>query len=149
MTEFRAPPPPPDLDWNPDSDSADSEGVTPRINPKMVGVAVGLVLIGIFIGAVAFSSKQQTVVQQGLTNVIPNRDIRNRLPICGTVEPTRECVLYILNYTQYDKTAQNFFQDAADMLSRNKTVIEMVNPEYSKVRIPRGKFAQIKIPALH
>jgi len=150
MTEFRAPPPPPDLDWDPDmADSGDGEA--PRINPKMIAVAVGLVLIGVLFGVLFFSPSPPPTECRGLTNVILNPDIRREeaLPICGYVAETQPCVLYILNHKKTDKLAQDFFQEAANLMSRGVWAIEVVNPDYSKMKIPGAHFAVIKIPPMN
>ena len=147
MTEFRAPPPPPELDWNPDTDENTEEIDAPRINPKMIAVAVGLLLIGVCIGALLFSSKPEPVRPQGLTNIIQNPDITRALPLCGqVVSETDPCILYIVNHTRFDKKAQDFFQSAADLTGRTRPSIEMENTQYAKTTIPPAYFVKIKVP---
>jgi len=147
MTEFRAPPPPPELDWNPEADETEEEIVTPHINPKMIAVAVGLLLIGICIGALMFSSSPEPAKPQGLTNIVQNPDIITPLRLCGrSISETDPCILYIVNHTRFDKKAQDFFQRAADLTGRTKPTIEIENLTYAKLQIPPGYFAKIKIP---
>ena len=148
MSEFRAPPPPPDLEWDSDTDETLDDGNIGHINQKMVAVAVGLVMIGLLLGFLIFSSKSEPVACHGLTNVIRNPDIKGALPICGNISETAPCVLYVLNHTRHDKKAQDFFQDAANLLSRNLYPVEIENTMYAKTRIPPAHFAEIKIPEL-
>ncbi|MBP5343865.1 MAG: hypothetical protein J6Y85_02170 [Alphaproteobacteria bacterium] len=150
MTEFRAPPPPPELDWNPDTDESIEENVIgPHPNPKMIGVAVGLVLIGVCVGALMFSSSPESLPPQGLTNIVDNPEIMEPLPVCGQQRSqTSPCILYVINHTRFDKKAEDFFETARMLMDRNKSHIEIENTSYAKKSIPPGFFAEIKIPAL-
>ena len=62
MTEFRAPPPPPALDLEED-DSTEQEAQpsqpTGSLNPKMIAVAIGLLVIGILMGIMIAGSDGQ------------------------------------------------------------------------------------------
>ena len=155
MTEFRAPPLPPELDLENDEsldpvkleDLADIK----HVDPKILGLGGILLIGGILLGALFFggsgSGPEQPAVQ-GLTNVVKNPDIKEQLAFCGQVPETAACVLYIMNHTRRDRVADDFFEEAAKLTRRNKYTVEIENTGYAKVRIRPSFFAEIRIPAV-
>lgn len=155
MTEFRAPPLPPELETNEENvenikleDLADIK----HIDPKILGLAAILLIGGVLLGALFFgsssSSNTEQPVIQGLTNLVKNPDIKEQLAYCGQVSETSPCVLYIMNHTRRDRVADDFFEEAAKLTRRNKYTVEIENTGYAKMRIRPSFFAEIKIPAL-
>lgn len=124
--------------------------VFPRmLQTKIVALILGgLFVFGMIVGALMFggSSTQSPQQQSGLTGVITNPDIKERLYRCGQVDKGEACVLYIVNHTRYDRIAEDFFDEAVKLTEAQRYSIAMVNPKYAKTRIPPGYFAQIKIP---
>lgn len=115
-------------------------------NPKTLGiVAICSLLIGILLGAMMFSGSSNPA-PQGLLGVVKNDDIRGKLPRCGRTDRGQACILYIMNNTRYDKTAETFFEEALRLTEVPIYSISMANPKYAKRRIPAGHFAEIHIP---
>ena len=56
-------------------------------------------------------------------------------------------VRVVMNSERYEKLAEDFFGDAELLTERNRRAISLENPMYSKLRIPPGWFAEIKIPS--
>ncbi|MDR2901746.1 MAG: hypothetical protein LBU87_01370 [Lactobacillales bacterium] len=121
--------------------------------PKVFwSLIAGLVVVGIFIGATLFGGSAPPPPAQGNPFlVVKNPDInaRDGLRRCGMIDKGRACVLYIVNHTTYDKTADEFFDEAVKLTQAPRYSISMVNPKYAKTRIPPGYFAEIKIPNIN
>ncbi len=104
-------------------------------------------ILGMFVGNIFFGSSGSTNQKPtGLTGVIRNPDITTKLPRCGLIDRGQSCILYIMNSTRYDKSAEDFFDEAVKLTEIQKYSIAMVNLKYAKTRIPPGRFAEIKIP---
>ncbi len=104
-------------------------------------------IIGMFLGNIFFGgSSSSNQKPSGLVGVVKNPDITTKLPRCGLIDRGRSCILYIMNSTRYDKTAEDFFDEAVKLTEIQKYSIAMVNLKYAKTPIPPGRFAEIKIP---
>lgn len=103
-------------------------------------------LVGVIFGSVMFGGSSAQQQSTGLQGVVPNMDLDRVWPRCGTVEKGQACVLYLMNNTRYDKTAEDFFDEAVRLMEVSRYSISMVNTRYAKQRINPGYFAQIKIP---
>lgn len=119
------------------------------LSTKNMSIIMFCVLVfGMLMGAAFFggsdapSKKQNT----GLQGVVANIDLTNALPRCGIAEKGQACLLYIMNSSRYDKTAEEFFKDAVRLMGVSEYAISMVNTRYAKQRIKPGYIAQIKIP---
>ena len=53
-----------------------------------------------------------------------------------------------MNSSRYEKRAEDFFKEASVLTERSLYVISIENPVYSKLIIPPGRFAEIKIPSI-
>ena len=154
MTEFRAPPPPPALDMDDvDQDQEIEEAPRSALDPKMIAVAVMLVVVGMIVGAIIFGGSSTPAQQternvRGLTNVVPNPSITEQLKMCGQTSESAPCILYIMNHSRYDRIAQDFFAEAAKLSQRNNYTVEIENAAYAKTKIPPSFFVQMKIPAI-
>ncbi len=119
--------------------------LTTKIMAMVIG---GVLLFGMLLGAVFFggSSEPAPQKQQGLQGVVPNPDLTRQTPRCGIAEKGQACLLYLMNVSRYDKTAEDFFEDAAAAMGVGTYAVSMVNTRYAKQRIRPGFIAQIKIP---
>ena len=120
------------------------------LTTKMMAMVIGgVLLVGVIFGATFFggsdsgTSQQQ---QQGLQGIVPNPDLTKRTDRCGIAEKGQACLLYIMNSSRYDKTAEDFFEEAAATMGIGTYAVSMVNVRYAKQRIRPGYIAQIKIP---
>lgn len=112
-------------------------------------VSLIVLIIGMMFGSLLFGGSSTPQPQrQGLQGVVRNQDMTTPLRRCGMIDRGEACVLYIMNSTRYDKVAEDFFDEAVKLTEIQKYSISMVNPKYSKTRIPPGYFAEIKIPKI-
>ncbi|MBQ6854561.1 MAG: hypothetical protein IJO11_03865 [Alphaproteobacteria bacterium] len=112
-------------------------------------VSLIVLIIGMMFGSLLFGGGSSPQPQrQGLQGVVRNQDMTTPLRRCGMIDRGEACVLYIMNSTRYDKVAEDFFDEAVKLTEIQKYSISMVNPKYSKTRIPPGYFAEIKIPKI-
>ena len=129
----------------------ESWGLGPSIlKPRNALIVILMVLVvGMFMGIFFFGGSGQKVVQ-GLQGVVPNPEVKGRSAIyrCGTVERTRECILFLMNASRSDKEVREFYQQASDITGVPKYSIELVNVQYASHRIRPGYIAQIYIPSL-
>lgn len=123
-------------------------GLPPSVlKTKVMGIIMAVVLIvGIVFGTLMFGGSDDQQQQVGLQGVVQNMDMDRPLPRCGMVDKGQACVLYIMNHTRYDRTAEDFFDEAVRLTEVSRYSISMVNTRYAKQRIGPGRFAQIKIP---
>ena len=132
---------------------ANANGIPPFLT-TMKGIAIalgGAVILGLLLGLLmgGGSSSQPKTQCSGFEKlVIRNKDITNRMPLCGRTDRGQACLLYIMNTSRYDETAEKFFKKAAELTGMQNYSIQMVNPQYAKQRIPAGHFVEIKIPAM-
>lgn len=118
------------------------------LKTKTVALVFGVtLLVGIIFGSIMFGGGSESTPQSaGLQGVVPNMDLDQPWPRCGTVEKGQACILYMMNNTRYDRTAEDFFDEAVRLMEVSRYSISMVNTRYAKQRIGPGYFAQIKIP---
>ena len=132
---------------------ANANNIPPFLT-TMKGIAIalgGAVMLGLLLGLMmgGGSSSQPKTQCSGFEKlVIRNKDITNRMPLCGRTDRGQACLLYIMNTSRYDETAEKFFKKAAELTGMQNYSIQMVNPQYAKQRIPAGHFVEIKIPAM-
>lgn len=133
-----------------DDNFAADLNLPPKIlQTKSMGIVMGVVLVlGIIFGAAFFGGSEAPKQVSGLQGVVPNMDIspNDTMYRCGTVDKGQACILYIMNHTRYDRTAEDFFDEAVRLTEVSRYSISMVNTRYAKQRIGPGHFAQIKIP---
>lgn len=115
---------------------------------KHIILYLAVFMLGFFLGGVLFhgGSAPTEVLTKDLQGVVPNPDIKEKLKRCGMVSPSSPCVLYVMNSYDYDKLAEDFFETAVALTKRTDFLIRSENVRYSKMRIPPGYFAIIKIP---
>ena len=114
----------------------------------MSAILAGLFFFGMMMGCVMFSGgKSQTV--QGLDGIVANPDVRNKAGLrrCGTTDPNRECVLFIMNAKTFDRLGSEFYQEAQNVTGVPKYSIQLANVQYANALIRPGYIAQIYIPA--
>lgn len=122
------------------------------ISTKGFIITIVIILITGFLFGSLIGGGNNTPPPQATTamrGVVQNKDINSRMPRCGLVERGQACLLYIMNSTRYDKTAESYFDEAAKLMGVQKYSISIVNPKYAKELIKPGYFVEIKIPALH
>lgn len=113
---------------------------------KILGLAIGCLLAGMFLGSFFFSSEQ--VVQNGLQGVVVNPEVPKGRSRCGIAEKTQGCVLYIMNPQRQELNGRDFYDLASQLTGRQRFVIETGNMRYSSVKIKPGNIAQLNIPPL-
>ena len=161
MTEpiFKAPLPPegsgfsvPPLGTQPEnpneSGGGNSEDVKHKILPYLWYVLGGTFVIGLILGLMMAGGDSAPVAPTCPLRHIRNSDIQGHFRLCGQVSRTEPCVLYIMNTTQYEKAVEDFYPEAQRLTERSIQLISIENPVYSKLRVPPGLFAEIKIPSL-
>lgn len=119
------------------------------LKTKTMGlIMAGVLLFGIIFGSIFFGGSGDSSPKKsgGLQGVVRNMDLDVMLPRCGTVERGQACILYLMNSSRYDKTAEDFFDEAVRLMEVSRYSISMVNTRYAKQLIRPGYFAQIKIP---
>lgn len=131
-----------------DNFAADMNLPASVLKTKTIAIIFGVTLVvGMLFGSIMFGSSSNAQQQQpGLQGVVANVDLDRPWPRCGTVEKGQACVLYLMNNTRYDRTAEDFFDEAVRLMEVSRYSISMVNTRYAKQRIGPGYFAQIKIP---
>ena len=113
---------------------------------KPIIIAFSCFLIGIFLGAIFFSTK--TEEKHGLEDVILNPDVPQGRPRCGLTAREQACIFYIMNCYKQELTGRDFFKLAATLTGREEYMIETENLRYATMKIKPGAFAQLNIPAL-
>ena len=119
------------------------------LQTKVIGsIVAGIFFFGLMMGCAMSGGSGKTVVQ-GLTDVVQNPQVaaNPRMRRCGQTDPNRECILYIMNSKNYDRIAEDFFQEAQDMTGVQKYSIQLSNTRYANALIQPGWIAQIYIPA--
>lgn len=162
MTEpvFKAPLPPSDNGFTPpsspekgteqasDKKKISVDDVKQKISLYLWYVLGGTFLIGLILGMAMAGDDSAPVVHECSLKYVKNPDIQGRFPLCGRTASSEPCILYIMNSTRYDHQAEDFFKDAERLTERAKYNISIENPIYSKLNVPPGYFAEIKIPSL-
>lgn len=121
------------------------------LQTKVMGsILIGIFFFGIMMGC-AMSGGNGKQVVQGLEDVVINPQVKANPKVrrCGRTDPNRECVLYIMNSKNYDRLAEDFFQEAQDITGVQKYSIQLSNTRYANSLIQPGWIAQIYIPARH
>ncbi len=118
-----------------------------KILPYLWYVLGGCFFLGLIFGIMMSGGDSAPPAQECPLKYVRNPDIQKAYPLCGRTSNTNECVLFIMNTSRYDAYAEDFFQRAADLTERSRILISTDNPTYSKLNIPPGYFAQIKIPS--
>ena len=158
MTEpiFKAPLPPEGsfttpVNKAPEQDSQNSGGkgdIKQKILPYLWYVFGGVFVVGLLFGIMMGGGDEAPQTVECRLKHVRNPDIQSRVSLCGNVPQTDPCVLYIMNSTRYEKRAEDFFKEASVLTERSLYVISIENPVYSKLIIPPGRFAEIKIPSI-
>lgn len=144
---FTPPPPPEKSEDVPSAEPA--QDIKQKILPYLWYVLGGAFFIGFLMGIMMSGGEDSTQpVQDCPLKFVRNPDIQKSFPLCGRTSKTNECVLFIMNTTRYDAYAEDFFEKAGQLTERSRYLISTDNPTYSKLNIPPGYFAQIKIPSL-
>lgn len=121
------------------------------LGPKALpAIAFGVCIFGFLLGSMLSGKPSQPASRAsgGQQWVVRNTDLSKPYPRCGRVARGRACILYIMNNTEYDKKAQNFFDEANRLTGVSQHHIELANPTYAKTLIPGGYLVEIKIPDL-
>ena len=128
------------------------EDIKQKILPYLWYVVGGTFVIGLIFGMMmAGGGESQPDSRPGCSlNIVTNPDIPEgaRFPLCGRTSRAEPCVLYIMNTFQYDKSVEDFYADVQRLTERPVQLISIENPVYSKLLIPPGAFARIKVPSL-
>ena len=158
MTEpiFKAPLPPSGGESVPPAKDEDDKQKTPlsnqdvkqKILPYLWYILGGVFLFGIILGVAMGGGEEAPQVPECRLKYKANPDIQEKLNLCGVAGPSDPCVLYIMNETRYEKKVEDFFKKAEALTERSDFAIKFENTTYSKLRIPPGYFAEIKIPSL-
>ena len=134
-------------DLNTESGSGSSFMIGNMFTKKAVGlIAVGVFVLGFLFAKIFFT--QETVVKDGLQDVVVNPEVPRGRPRCGLAEKTQGCVLYLMNPQRQELNARDFYDLAAQLTGRQRFVIETGNMRYSGVKIRPGEIAQLNIPPL-
>ena len=142
------PPPVKETEQQSDKSASSSGDVKQRILPYLWYVLGGAFVVGLILGVMMASGDSVPTTTECSLHHIKNPDIQGRFPLCGRTAKSEPCILYIMNATRYDKQAEDFFKDAERLTERAYYSISIENPIYSKLNIPPGYFAEIKIPSL-
>lgn len=121
------------------------------LGPKALPILAFCVCIfGFLLGYMIFNKPARPAPRNngGQQWVVRNTDLSKPYPRCGRVDRGNACILYIMNHTEYDKKAQNFFDEANRLTGVSQHHIELANPTYAKTLIPGGYLVEIKIPSL-
>ena len=119
------------------------------LETKVMGsILAGLFVFGIMMGCVMFGGETTQRVQ-GLDGIVANPDAQNKgsLRRCGTIDPNKECVLFIMNAKTHDRLGSDFYQEAQNVTGVPKYSIQLANVQYANALIRPGYIAQIYIPA--
>ena len=114
----------------------------------------GCFILGMMFGCSMGGSsqpQQKTQTPQGISaRVVRNADITKKAGICGDprLNPTDDCIYYVLNTAHYDKRAEDFFAEVNQKMNRQMEAIRYENPTYAQTLIRPGWFAQIKVPRM-
>lgn len=110
----------------------------------------GLFLLGMFFGCAMSGNEAPPKKQQSfaLTKITKNPS-EKKYKICGdsSILPSDPCYYYILNGTNHEKKAEDFFEEVAIRTNRSFVAIQTSNIFYLSQRIPSGYFAEIIVPA--
>ena len=159
MTEpiFKAPLPPENNGFTPPPSKKEEEqkvnatslqDIKQKISSYLWYVLGGTFLIGLILGIALSGGESVPVVPECPLRRIENPDIQGRFPLCGLTAQTEPCILYIMNTDRYEHYSEDYFKEAARLTGRSDVNISVENAVYSKLRIPSGYFAEIKIPSL-
>ena len=119
------------------------------LETKVMGsILAGLFFFGMMMGCVMFGGNTTTKVQ-GLDGIVANPDVQSKgaLRRCGTIDPNKECVLFIMNAKTHDRLGSDFYQEAQNVTGVPKYSIQLSNVQYANALIRPGYIAQIYIPA--
>lgn len=119
------------------------------LETKVMGsILAGLFFFGIMMGCVMFGGETTQRVQ-GLDGIVANPDVQNKgnLRRCGTIDPNKECVLFVMNAKTHDRLGSDFYQEAQNVTGVPKYSIQLANVQYANALIRPGYIAQIYIPA--
>ena len=155
MTEpiFKAPLPPEESFTPPVKDEQENlpqkkEDIKQKILPYLWYIFGGAFFLGLVFGVMIGGGDSVPQTTDCRLKYTSNPDIQGYFPLCGNGPKTDPCVLYIMNNTHYEKKAEDFFKEASALTERSPYVISIENPVYSKLIIPPGRFAEIKIPSI-
>ena len=163
MTEpiFKAPLPPQENGFTPPSSAelennkqeqqeSAPEDIKQKVLPYLWYVLGGTFVIGLIFGLRMTSGESETVREPCPVRIVANPDIpkETRFPLCGRTSRVEPCEFYIMNTSQYDKSVEDFYTDVQRLTERSVQLISIENPAYSKLLVPPGAFARIKVPSL-
>ena len=158
MTEpiFKAPLPPgnsgftqpPVNQENEQKQNLSQQDIKQKLLPYLWYVLGGTFVIGLILGVAMSGGEPAPVVQSCPIQRVRNPDIQEKYPLCGVAAKLEPCILYIMNADRYDHYAGDFFKEAQRLTERSDINISVENAVYSKLNIPPGYFAEIKIPSM-
>ena len=155
MTEpiFKAPLPPEGNGFTPPSvpepkeqPEHSGEDVKQKILPYLWYILGGTFVLGLIFGLMMGSGEAPSTAPSCPFKYVRNPDIQGDFPLCGRVSRSEPCILYIMNTRQYDRSVEDFYGDVQRLTERSFQALSFENTVYSKLLIPPGAFAQIKVP---
>lgn len=102
-----------------------------------------MILIGISVGIFVERSTKSSSPE--LPGVVNNPEIPKGRPRCGLARKGQGCVFYVMNPTNQEMMAKDFFEVAANFLKIPKFQVETANIQYATTRIPPGYIALFNI----
>lgn len=111
-------------------------------------VLIPLFCLMIFIGAAVgvFFERSTKTASEELPGVVSNPEIPKGRPRCGLARKGQGCVFYIMNPSNREMMAKDFFDVASSLLKMPKFQIETANIQYATTRIPPGYIALFNVP---
>jgi len=129
-----------------DDNMAASFGLPPVFIKTKVLVPLFCLMILIGAGLGFFIEKTAKSGETELPGVVNNPEIPKGRPRCGRARKGQGCVIYIMNPSNQEMMAKDFFEIAASFLKVPKFQIETANIQYATTRIPPGYIALFNIP---
>ena len=131
-----------------DDNMAASLGLPPAFIKTKVLLFIFCLMLGIGFAAGMGLAKTMKTGSDELPGVVSNPEIPKGRPRCGLARKGQGCVIYVMNPTQREMNAKEFFPVVADLLKMPKFQIETANVQYSTTRIPPGYIALFNVPPL-
>lgn len=131
-----------------DDNMAASLGLPPAFIKTKVLLFIFCLMLGVgFVAGMGLAKTMKTGSDE-LPGVVSNPEIPKGRPRCGLARKGQGCVIYVMNPTQREMNAKEFFPVVADLLKMPKFQIETANVQYSTTRIPPGYIALFNVPPL-
>jgi len=129
-----------------DDNMAASFGLPPVFIKTKVLLPLFCLMLLIGAGLGIFIEKTTKSGSDELPGVVNNPEIPKGRPRCGRARRGQGCVIYIMNPSNQEMMAKDFFETAANFLKVPKFQIETANIQYATTRIPPGYIALFNIP---